>query len=75
MLHCVVSYKLTYVSEMLTASVMRATSTLMMEAVSTSEISVSLYGTTQRNNPERAVFILAAVENLEVSQPVELCSR
>jgi hypothetical protein len=34
---------------------------LMMEASSTSETSVNFYQTTRRNNPEEAIFILAAV--------------
>jgi hypothetical protein len=48
MLHHVVWYILTDVSEVLTASII----TLMIEAVSTSEMSVKFYETTQRNIPE-----------------------
>jgi hypothetical protein len=47
----VVSYKLTDVSEMRTASIIREL-ILMMEAVSTSETSVNFYETTLRNIPE-----------------------
>jgi hypothetical protein len=43
MFHHVVSWKLTDVSEVLTASII----TLMIEAVSSSEMSVSFYKTTQ----------------------------
>jgi hypothetical protein len=38
------------------------TAALMMEAASTSETSVNLYQTTRRNNPDEAIFILAAWE-------------
>jgi hypothetical protein len=34
---------------------------LKMEAASTSETSVNFYQTTWRNNPEEAIFMLAAV--------------
>jgi hypothetical protein len=49
MLRPVVSYKLTDVSAVLTATI---TITLMMEAVSTSETLVNFYETTQHNIPE-----------------------
>jgi hypothetical protein len=48
LLRCVVWYKLTNVSEVLTA--------LMMEAVSISETSVHFYQTTQHNIPEDSHF-------------------
>jgi hypothetical protein len=48
MLHHVVWYKLTIVSEVLTASIIA----LMMVAVSTSKTSVNLYHTTLRSIPE-----------------------
>jgi hypothetical protein len=41
------SYKLTYDSEVFTASIVRAVTTLMMEAVNISETSVNFYKTTQ----------------------------
>jgi hypothetical protein len=47
MLRCVVSCKLTDVSEMLTATIIRAV--FMMEAVSISKTSVNVYETTPRN--------------------------
>jgi hypothetical protein len=50
MLRSVVSSKLTDVSEVLTASIMRA----MMVAVSTSETSVNFYETARRNIPEHS---------------------
>jgi hypothetical protein len=45
---CVVSYKVTYVSAVLTASIVRA----LTEAASISETSVNFYQTTQCNIPE-----------------------
>jgi hypothetical protein len=51
-LQLVVSYKLTDVSEVLTAAIIRAMSVLMMEAVSTSETKVNFYETTRRIIPE-----------------------
>jgi hypothetical protein len=45
---------------MLAASIIRAI-VLMMEAVSTSETSVNVFHITRRNNPEEAIFVLAAV--------------
>jgi hypothetical protein len=45
------SYKLTDVSEVFIASIIRAISRVM-EAISTSEMSVSFYETTRRNIPE-----------------------
>jgi hypothetical protein len=47
MLCCVVWYKFTDISEVLTASIIMAA--LMMEVVSTSETSVNFYLTTKRN--------------------------
>jgi hypothetical protein len=43
---------LTDVSDVLTTSIIRAIIALMMEAVSTSEMSVNFYETTRRNIPE-----------------------
>jgi hypothetical protein len=48
----VVSLKLTNVSEVLTASIVTALTTLMMEMVVTSETSVSFSKTTRRSIPE-----------------------
>jgi hypothetical protein len=50
MLLCVVWQKMTDVSEVLTASIF----TLMMEAASTSKMSVSFYKTTKNNIPEES---------------------
>jgi hypothetical protein len=50
MLHCVVWQKLTDISEVLTASII--ITALMMEAVSTSEMSVIFYQTTWHSIPE-----------------------
>jgi hypothetical protein len=44
----------------LPASIIRAAMILLLEAASTSEISVNVYQTARRNNPEDS-FILAAV--------------
>jgi hypothetical protein len=53
MLLCVVSYKLTDVSDIRTASIIRAfIIALMMEAVSTSETSLNIYQTTRSNISE-----------------------
>jgi hypothetical protein len=52
LLRRVVWYIKTDVSEVLTVSFIRAMSTLMMRAVSTSETSVNIYETTRRNIPE-----------------------
>jgi hypothetical protein len=49
MLHHVAQQKLTNVSEMLTASIIKVTIPLMMQAVRTSETSVNFYQTAQRN--------------------------
>jgi hypothetical protein len=49
---------LTDVSELLTVS---SIITLMMEAISTSETSVSFYQTAWHNMPEAVIFILTAV--------------
>jgi hypothetical protein len=51
MLHFVVSYKLTNVSEMLTASIIKVIP-LMKEALSTSETLVNFYDTIWRKTPE-----------------------
>jgi hypothetical protein len=51
MLRRAVRYKFTDVSEVLTASIIKAIA-LMMEAVSTSETSVSFYQNTRRIIPE-----------------------
>jgi hypothetical protein len=51
MLHSVVWYKFTDVSEVLIASIIRKMN-LMMEAASTSQTSVKFYQTTRRNIPE-----------------------
>jgi hypothetical protein len=53
--------QLTSVSEVLTASIF----TLMMEAVNTSEMSVNLYETTQRNIPEGCDLHTCHHENLK----------
>jgi hypothetical protein len=52
MLRRVVWQKLTHVSQLLTASIISAITTVMIEAVSTSETSVNFYQTTRRNIPE-----------------------
>jgi hypothetical protein len=56
---------LTDVSEVLTASIFIA---LMMEAVSTSETSVSFYEPTQRKSHKTVVFILAAVRTRNLAE-------
>jgi hypothetical protein len=53
--------KLTDVSEVCTASIIRALISLMMEAVCTSETSVNFNVTTRHYIPEDLNFILAAV--------------
>jgi hypothetical protein len=53
MLRLVVSYKLSDVSEVITATIIRAIIALMM-AVITSETSVNFYETTLRNIPENS---------------------
>jgi hypothetical protein len=65
-----VSWKLTDVSEVLTASIIRA---LMMEAVSTSEMSVNFYETTWHNIPEDGRLLTASVFKVktEVYGPVQ----
>jgi hypothetical protein len=50
---------------MLAASVIRAMIALMMEATSTSEISVNFYQTTRRNNPEDSHLRTRRRENLK----------
>jgi hypothetical protein len=60
MLRRVVSYKLTNVTEMLATSIIRA-----MEAVNTSETSVSFYETTWRNSPEDSHLHTRHPENLK----------
>jgi hypothetical protein len=55
--------KFATVLEVLAASIIRA---LMMEAASTSEMSVNFYQTTRRNIPE-IIFILAAVRTCNLT--------
>jgi hypothetical protein len=55
MLRRVVLSKFTDVSDVLTASIMKAIS-LMMEAVRTSDMSVDLYEITRRNIPQDKLF-------------------
>jgi hypothetical protein len=62
MLHCVFSWKSTNVSEVLTASTIRA---MMMEAVHTSETSVNLYQTTRRKISEGCHLHTRHLENLK----------
>jgi hypothetical protein len=64
MLHRVVWYKLTDVSEVLTASIIRAT-VLMMEAVSSSETSVNFYQTALCNIPKNSHIHTRRRENLK----------
>jgi hypothetical protein len=54
LLHRAVWWKFTNVSEVLTASISGA----MMEAASTSEMSVKFYQTTHSNNPEDSSLLL-----------------
>jgi hypothetical protein len=61
MLHCVVWYKLTVVSEVLTAS----THLPVDEAASTSETLVNFYQTTRRYNPEDSHLHAGRRENLK----------
>jgi hypothetical protein len=56
MLHSVVSWKLTDVSEMLVASIIMAIIALMMEAVNTSETSFKFYEIKCRKIPEESNF-------------------
>jgi hypothetical protein len=58
----------TDVSEVLTASIIRAV-TLMMEAVSTSETSFNFYETTRRKIPED-IFVRAAVKTRSLTNKI-----
>jgi hypothetical protein len=49
---------LTDVSKVLAASIIKVMIVLMMEAASTSEMSVNFYQTTWRNNPEGSTSVL-----------------
>jgi hypothetical protein len=60
-MRCVVSQKLTDISTVLTAAIIRATSSLMMEAARTSEMSANIYEYTRRNIPQTVTFMHAAV--------------
>jgi hypothetical protein len=62
MLLCVVYYKLTDVSEVLTAFIIKVIA-LMMEVASTSETSVNFYQKTRRNNPEDSHHHIRRHEN------------
>jgi hypothetical protein len=62
LLHRVVWYKFTDVSEVLAASSNRA---IMMATVSTSEILVNFYQTARRNNPEDSHPHIRRRENLK----------
>jgi hypothetical protein len=68
MLHRVVWWKLTYVSDVLTASIIRAIIVMLMEAVSTSETSTNFYQTTWYNVPEDSDLHNRRCEKLK-SQP------
>jgi hypothetical protein len=65
MVRRVVWQKFTYVSEVLTASIIRS---IMMEAVRISETSVNFYETTQRNIPEDSHLHTRRLENLKSYQ-------
>jgi hypothetical protein len=67
----VVSYQLTDVSEVHTASIITEFIALIMEAVSTTETSVNLYYTTWRNKPED-IFILVTVKTWNLTNFQEL---
>jgi hypothetical protein len=69
MLRCVVSYKLTNVSEVLIASI--TIITLMMEAVSTSETLVSFCKTTQHNILEDSHLLESKLINCNYTQSHE----
>jgi hypothetical protein len=56
--------KFTNVSEVLTASILRAVITLIMEAIRTSETLVNLYQRTWRYNPEENQFCTHLHENV-----------
>jgi hypothetical protein len=58
LLRYVVWQKFTNVSEVLAASIIRAT----MEAASTYEMSANFYQTTRRTSQKTMIFILAAVK-------------
>jgi hypothetical protein len=62
---------LTDVSEVLAASIIRATSPLMIETAGTSETSVNLYQTARRNNPVDSHLHTRRRENLK-SHPYKL---
>jgi hypothetical protein len=73
MLRRVVWWKLTEVSEMLYASIIRAIIVLpmialMMEAGSTSETSINFHQTTRRNIPEDSHLHIRRVDNLKSHQ-------
>jgi hypothetical protein len=65
MLHCVVWYILTIISEELTVSIIRVFITLTKEAVSSSEISVNIYQITHSNIPEESHIHTCHHENLK----------
>jgi hypothetical protein len=67
MLRRVIWYKFTDVLDVLTSSIIRAIA-LMMEAVHTSETSVSFYKTTRRNIPEDGHLHTRLRENLKSQQ-------
>jgi hypothetical protein len=68
----VVWQKITNVSEVLTASIIRA---LVMEAVITSETSVNFYQTARRNNPEDSHLHTRRRENLKPQKLKGLLER
>jgi hypothetical protein len=77
MLRRAVWHELTDVSEVLTASIMRAMiimmiTALMMEAVSTSETSTSFYQTARRNSAEDSHLYTCRRENLKSHDFTEL---
>jgi hypothetical protein len=61
----VVSYKPTYVSEVLSASTIRTTMMKMKMAVRTFKMSVNLYKTTRRNTQEDSHLHTCRSENLK----------
>jgi hypothetical protein len=64
LLRCVVWYKYTDVSEVLTASIIRAI-VLLMEAARTSETSGNVYQTTRRKSPENSHLHTRRRKNLK----------
>jgi 16S rRNA C1402 (ribose-2'-O) methylase RsmI len=64
MLRRVVWQKFTDVSEVLTASIIRAMIALIIEAARTSETLVNFYQTTRRYNPEHSHLRTHRLENL-----------